>query len=137
MFVVRPIQNKEEQKMICKMLNVPYYENALAFYAADLKSDNTTIDEYISICQFYLSGEAEIVGFHAADGREEDEAVVVMLRAAMSFMQRCGAGYARFLEGAASEFWMKKSGFPQNNGVYRIDLDLFYSSPCKFSEENN
>lgn len=134
MFVVRPIQIKSEQCEICKALGVPFFENAIAFYAADLKDDNTTVDSYISICQFYFKGDAEIVSFAAADGREEDEAVIIMLRAAMSFMHRCGVNFAFFAQEAASEHWLKKSGFRYREGFWSIDLDKFYSAPCKYSD---
>ncbi len=135
MFVVRPIQDKEIQKAVCAELEAPYYENALAFFAADLKEDNTTIDCFISICQFYFKGDAEIINLSASHGREEDEAVIVMLRAAMSFMHRCGVKELSFAEGATNEHWLKKSGFPKIDGIYKIDLEKFYSAPCKYSEE--
>ena len=135
MFVVRPIQDKIVQKAICDVLGAVYYENALAFYAADLKENGVDIDKYISICQFFMDKNGEIASLYAADGREEDEAVIVMLRAVMSFMNRCGISYAFFSKNAASEHWLKKSGFCNNNGKYEIDLDKFYNSPCKYSED--
>ena len=134
MFVVRPVQLKDEQKYICDNLGAEFYKNALSFYAADLAEDNTTIETYIGICQFYFMGDAEIVGFFAAEGREDDEAVIVMLRAAMSFMHRCGAKTARFANGAASEFWLKKSGFLLKDGIYSIDLEKFYTAKCNHGD---
>lgn len=135
MFVVRAAQDKELQKYICAVLKSEYKENALAFYAADLKENMIDIESYISVCQFYLSGDGEIVDLTAADGREEDEAVVVMLRAVMSFMHRCGVKNAYFTDGATNEWWLKKSGFLCRDGRYSMDLELFYTSPCKYSEE--
>ncbi len=136
MFVVRAIQNKHLQREICHELNAHFFENALAYCAVDLQEDGASVDSYISICQFYMKGDAEIVDLTAADGREEDEAVIVMLRAVMSFMNRCGVKNACFGSNATDEFWLKKSGFVCTDGVYRIDLDKFYSAPCKHSKEN-
>lgn len=130
MFVVRAIQKKNIQKTICEEVGATYYENALAFFAADLKENKTDIDSYISICQFYLNGDGEIISFSAANGRENDEAVIVMLRTVMSFMHRCGVKNAYFAKNSTSEFWLKKSGFISTDGVYSIDLDKFYTSPC-------
>ncbi len=135
MFVVRAIQDKTFQKQICSIVKAEYKENALAYYAADLKEDGVEIDEFISICQFYLKGDGEIVDLTSAVGRDEDEAVIVMLRAVMSFMHRCGAKFASFSQDATSEWWLKKSGFLCQNGTYTMDLEKFYTSPCKFSEE--
>lgn len=134
MFVVRSIQDKLLQENICNKLNTVYKENSLAFFAADLKDNGTDIDEYISICQFYLNKNGEIIDLTAADGRENDEAVIVMLRTVMSFMYRCGVKSVFFSEGATNEWWLKKSGFTINNDVYMMDLERFYTSPCKYSE---
>ena len=134
MFVVRPIQDKETQIRVCSELNAEFYDNSLAFFAADLKEDGLNIDCFIGICQFYMGKKGEIIDFTIAEGRENDEAVIVMLRAVMSFMNRCGVSSAFFAENAATEYWLKKSGFVNKNGTYEIDLDLFYTSPCKYSD---
>ena len=130
MFVVRAIQDKKLQNDISKELGSDFYENALAFYAADLKEDKSTIDSYISICQFYLNGDGEIICLQVADGREDDEAVIVMLRTVMNFMYRCGVKKAHFTENSTDDYWLKKSGFSNNKGVYEIDLVEFYSAHC-------
>lgn len=135
MFVVRAIQDKALQEEICNILKTDYKENSLAFFAADLKDDGTNIDKYISICQFYLNKMGEIVNFTAADGRNEDEAVIVMLRTVMSFMYRCGVKVAAFSDGSVNDWWLAKSGFIEQNGTYMMDLEKFYTSPCKYSEE--
>ena len=135
MFVVRAIQDKKLQEKICSILKTEYRPNALAYFAADLKDDGTEIDKFISICQFYLSRDGEIVDLTAADGRDNDEAVIVMLRAVMSFMYRCGIKRATFSSDATSEWWLNKSGFSNHNNSYEIDLEKFYTSPCKYSKE--
>ena len=137
MFVVRAIQSKDLQMEICKNIGIEYKENALAYFAADLCDNGVDIDSYISICQFYFCGDAEIIDFKAADGRDEDEAVIVMLRAVMSFMHRCGVKTVHFAEGATNDLWLKKSGFICVNGVYSMDLEKFYTSPCRYSEEHS
>ena len=135
MFVVRAIQSKELQREICEAIGTEYKENALAYFAADLCDNGVDIDSYISICQFYFCGDAEIIDLKAAEGRDDDEAVIVMLRAVMSFMHRCGVKNVRFADGAANDWWLKKSGFICVDGVYSMDLVKFYTSPCKYSEE--
>jgi len=135
MFVVKAAQDKDLQRYICSVLKTEYKENALSFYAADLKDNLVDIESYISICQFYLSGDGEIIDLTAAEGREKDEAVIVMLRAVMSFMHRCGVKNALFANGSTNEWWLKKSGFLCCDGRYSMDLEKFYTSPCKHSEE--
>ncbi len=130
MYVVKAIQDKALQKGICESLNVEYNEYALAYMAADLKEDGETIDEYIGICQFILQGDAEIITFNSFPDRYDDEAVIVLLRAVMSFMHRCGAKMCYFEEGAAPEALIQRSGFISDRGKYLKDLEKFYSSKC-------
>ena len=130
MFVVRAIRDKELQRSLCDSMGVEYCENALAYFAADLAEDLETIDEYISICQFIMQGDGEIVSFTSYEDRYEDEAVIVMLRAVMSFLHRCGVKHCYFEDAAAPIELAAKSGFIYKNGRYEMDLEAFYSSKC-------
>ena len=58
------------------------------------------------------------------------EAMIIMLRAAMSFMYRCGIQLV-YLSADTDEEILKKSGFLKNNdGQYYIDVQKFYGSSC-------
>ncbi len=130
MFVVRAIQDKELQRSLCDSLGTDYSEYALAYFAADLAEDLETIDEYIGICQFIMQGDGEIVSFTSYEDRYEDEAMIVMLRAVMSFLHRCGVKLCYFEETAAPKELATRSGFIYKNGRYEMDLEAFYSSKC-------
>ena len=130
MFIVRAIQDKDLQRSLCESLGTEYCEYALAYFAADLASDLETIDDYIGICQFIMQGDGEIVSFVSYEDRYDDEAMIVMLRAVMSFLHRCGVKYCYFEEAAAPEELAKKSGFIYKDGRYEMDLERFYSSKC-------
>ncbi len=130
MFIVRAIQDKELQRSLCESLGADYCENALAYFAADLCEDCESIAEYIGICQFIMQGDGEIVSFSSYEDRYEDEAMIVMLRAVMSFMHRCGVKYCFLNENAAPRELAQKSGFIYSSGTYGMDLEKFYSSKC-------
>lgn len=130
MFIVRAIQDKDLQRSLCESLGAEYFEYALAYFAADLKDDLETIDEYIGICQFIMQGDGEIVTYTSYKDRYDDEAVIVMLRTVMSFLHRYGVRFCYFEEKAAPAELAEKSGFVYKNGRYEMDLEKFYSSKC-------
>lgn len=130
MYIVKAIQSKDVQKELCNLMNVEYNEYALAYMAADLMPDGESIESYIGICQFIMQGDAEILTLTCFPDRYEDEAVIVMLRAVMHFMYRCGVKICYFNKGACPEAIADKSGFIYKNGRYEMDIEKFYSSKC-------
>lgn len=130
MLTVKPIQSKGEQAHISSLCGAVYDENAFA-YRAD---EN---DGLIGICQFYFSdGVGYIKSLSYADGRDDSEAMIIMLRAAMNFMFRCGIEKSILCNGATTTELEKLSGYRKNeNGQLCIDLKLFFDSPCKYQNK--
>ena len=57
--------------------------------------------------------------------------MIIMLRATMNFMYRCGLKLCFFNENACPDDLLSKSGFLKDeNGVYYIDLVKFYTGSC-------
>ncbi len=135
MFAVKPLQDKNVQKELCTLLNTEYIPDSLAYFAADLTEDGTAILGIIGILQFKMSESAgEILTLVPADGKEDDEAMIIMERAAMSFMWRSGMKKMTMKENAGPEVVLAKSGLPKKNGEYYVDLDVFFDSPCHFNK---
>ena len=130
MFVVRPLQDKTLQESLANLTGAEYHPYSLAYMAADLKEDNESIDEYIGLCQFVMQGEAEILSLSCTEDRYEDEAVIVMLRAVMSFLEKCGVKYCWFSMESVDERLAAKSGFELKDDRYIIDLEAFYAGKC-------
>ena len=107
MLIVKPIQAKSEQEELSLLCSATYNINSFAYRADD--------DGFIGICQF----------------RFDWEAMIIMLRTAMNFMFRCGIKKSIFENNATTEELLKKSGYrPDENGIYSIDIDKFYNTPC-------
>ena len=135
MFAVKPLQDKNLQKELCTLLNTEYIPDSLAYFAADLTEDGTAILGIIGILQFKMTESAgEILTLVPADGKEDDEAMIIMERAAMSFMWRSGMKKMTMKENAGHEVVLAKSGLPKKNGEYYVDLDVFFDSPCHFNK---
>ncbi len=123
MLTVLPIQSKETQKELCFLCGVEFIENAFAYRADD--------GDFIGICQFYFKeNNGYIENLTYAPNVSDWEAMIIMLRAAMSFMYRCGIGIV-YLSSSTNDDLIKKSGFLKaDNGTYYIDVQKFYGGSC-------
>lgn len=123
MLTVLPIQSKDTQKELCEKCGVDFIEKAFAYRADD--------GEFIGICQFYFEdNNGYISNLTYAPYVSDWEAMIIMLRASMSFMYRCGINLV-FLSNSTDEELLKKSGFLKNeSGKYFIDVQKFYGGSC-------
>ena len=124
MLTVLPIQSKDEQKELCQVCGVEFLENAFAYRADD--------GGFIGICQFIFDNNCGYVkNLSYAPGVEDNEAMIIMLRAAMSFMFRCGLVDSYMDENATTPTLLRVGGYKLNDeGKYDLDLVKFYNTPC-------
>lgn len=136
MFAVKPLENRSIQEELCKTLSTKYIENSLAYFAADLSEDGSSILGIIGILQFRINGNfGEILTLIPAPGKENDEAMIIMLRACMSFMWRSGIKRMTMNESAGPDSVLSRSGLPKKEDTYFVDLDKFFHSPCHFNKD--
>lgn len=137
MFAVKPLEDKNVQRELCALLNTEYMPDSLAYFAADLNDDGSAILGIIGILQFKMSEESgEILTLIPAIGKEDDEAMIIMERAAMSFMWRSGIKKMTMKETAGPDVVLSRSGLQKKNGEYFVDLDVFFESPCHFNNKS-
>ena len=122
MLVVSPIQSKEEQKQICELCGIEFNPDYLAYKAVD--------GDLIGICQFSISDKVGIIqNLKYASGADDSEAMIIMLRATMSFMNRIGLNESVFDEKDVEPSLYKLSSYTKkDDDLYHINLDLFYGS---------
>lgn len=129
MLKVFPIQDKAEQMRLCERCGVTFKPELLAYQA-------TVEDVFAGVCQFKLSPGGGIVYDLAPDqGKPVDtEAMFVMGRAALNFIDLCGVHRA-FFDGDVSvpgETLIRAIGFQKNDeGRFEMDLTDFFTTPCK------
>ncbi len=129
MLKVIPIQSKTEQELDCARCGIAYRPDALAYRA--------TVDEkFVGICQFKLTeGAGEIYDIASLPDVRDFEAMFVMGRAAMNFIDLCGVHYARFLTPSDPSL-ARAIGFSQNaDGIFDVDLTDFFNHPCQHHKE--
>ena len=137
MLVIKPIQDKNTQKAIVEACGGVYLADALAYGAYDCEDDGETVRTLLGACQFSLLADCGSIGFlRAAPGVNDAEALMIMARAAMSFLFRCGYPRAVLEAGAADDALADALNFtPDADGVRAIDLPRFYESPCHYQAE--
>lgn len=124
MLTVLPIQSKDEQKKLCKECGVEYDLDAFCYRADD--------GDFIGICQFkFENGIGYILDLVYANGMDDSEAMIIMLRATMSFMFRCGLEKSELADNCMPESLRNMSGYIKNeDGIYTVDLKKFYGGHC-------
>ena len=125
MLKVLPIQSKEKQKELCELCDTTYNPSAFAYSADD--------EGFIGICQFrFQDNNGYIQSLTYAPNVSDWEAMIIMLRAAMNFMFRCGLKMCYFEKDACNDSeLLAKSGFLKNeSNTYYIDLVKFYTGSC-------
>lgn len=129
MLKVLPIQEKQEQEMLCQRCHVPFRTESLAYKAI-------VDDEIRGICQFKMDAEGgKILDFASVPDGYEFEPMFVMGRAALNFIDLCGVHIAFFDADCDNEILIRSIGFSRNsNNRWEMNLTDFFKEPCKHSQ---
>lgn len=137
MLEVLPIQTKTEQEEICARCSLPFDVDCLAYSA-------TSDGRLAGACQFRMNDQGGFIcGLAPAtdpalSDKDRAEAIFVMGRAALNFIDLCGVHRAYFTdEQFLDEAMIRAIGFRRNDdGAWFMDLtDFFTSSPCQHGQD--
>ena len=136
MLEVLPIQTKVEQETICKSCGVPYDADLMAYKAI---SDGVIV----GVCQFTMNGNGgHIKNLAAITGDDispqaRAEALFVMGRATLNFIDLCGVHIAYFEDKSFPDDAMISAiGFKKDaSGVWCMDLTDFFKHPCQHDKK--
>ena len=123
MIKVLPIQSKLTQEEICVKCGVRYDADLLAYAVYN--------EEVLSgVCQFKLTEKGGVIYDLAPTTDHLDkEALFVVARGALNFIDLCGVHYAVYQGNTDDEALLKRIGFTKNDdGVFDIDLEGFFTS---------
>lgn len=125
MFKVLPIQSKDTQKELCERCGVTFDADLLA-YAVSVD------DEFAGICQFKLTDKGgEIHDIAPSLAKNDPDALFVMGRGALNFIDLCGVHFARYVGEVTDELLLIKIGFKKTaDGAFEIDLNGFFTDHC-------
>jgi len=132
MLAIKPIQDKSVQKELVEDCGGVYNPDFFAYIANECDEQAETVRYSIGCCQFGMkNGRGEISLLRTLPGVEDDEALMIMARAAASFLFRCDIRYLIMHPGAAESPLYEKLGFALNSdGEQELDLLRYYTTPC-------
>ena len=130
MLEIKPIQDKSAQKALCELCGAVYRPEALAYSAYDNGAP-------VGISQFRIIEDAgHLYDLCNTVGTDDLEALIIMGRAALNFIDLCGVHHAFFDAECDNETLIKAIGFSKNSdGRYEMDLTDFFKEPCQHSKK--
>ena len=131
MFKITPIQEKSLQKEICLICNAEFREDAFAYQMYDMDSG-----DIMGMSQFEIGEHGYIYDIKEVPGRDDFEAMFILARQTMNFIDLCGVHRAFFDAECDNETLIKAIGFSRNvDGRYEMDLTDFFKEPCQHSKK--
>jgi len=123
MLKILPIQSKSEQEELCARCGVEFDPDMLA-YAASVD------DRIAGICQFKLTDKGGVISsFAPATDFYSRDALFVLGRGTLNFIDLCGVHYATFNAQFDDEELLRMIGFKKNeDGLFAVDLEGFFTS---------
>ena len=129
MLEVLPIQEKSRQEEVCLLCGIEYKPELMAYSA--------TVDgELVGVCQFTMSDKGgELVDLKNVSGIKDTQALFVVGRATLNFIDLCGVHYAFCRSTEIDEILLRAIGFSKNSdGMYDVDLTHFFDHPCQHNK---
>ena len=125
MLIVKPILDKTIQKELGDICNAKYDPDFLAFSAYEE-------DKFVGFCQFSVSGTvATAQDFRSIPGLNDFEAMFIMSRGALNYMELCGFKIAKCTESAADPVLIRSIGFKKVDEIwYEMDLPNEFTGKC-------
>ena len=112
MFKISPIQEKTRQKEICAIFGAEFRDSAFAYLMYDAESG-----DLMGMSQFeILEGGGMIYDIREAEGRSDGEAMFILGRQTMNFIDLCGVHTCYARKDAATPELLSAIGFKTDAG---------------------
>ncbi len=127
MFKISPIQDKELQKKYAEDCDIEYSAELFAYSMIDQESG-----KLMGMSQFDISGESGYIdSIKPLIGYSDFEAMFILGRATMNFIDLCGSHTCYANENGADENLLRAIGFkPDGNGRLFADMQKMFSGHC-------
>ena len=125
MLIVKPILDKETQKQLGDVCGVDFNPDCLAFSAYEE-------EEFIGFCQFAVNGGiATLTDVRAKPGINDFEAMFIMSRGALNYIDLCGFHIAHCSKGAGDLTLIRAIGFKEiDEDLFEMDLTKEFTGKC-------
>lgn len=126
MFKITPIQSKSRQSDICKLFGVEYRPDAFAYILFDHDSGDV-----MGMSQFEILGEyGYIYDLKQAPDTNDNEAMFILGRQTMNFIDICGAHLCKAACDAGEAKLLSAIGFKLCDGEYFSDMAGMFDGKC-------
>ena len=125
MFKITPIQEKLKQKEICQLCGAKFRPDAFAYQMYDVESG-----ELMGMSQFEISDCGYIYDIKETPQLDDFEAMFILARQTMNFIDTCGIHTVRAPLDAASERLMTAIGFKSVGDEYFCDMTGMFDGHC-------
>ncbi|MBQ9070349.1 MAG: hypothetical protein IJY23_03265 [Clostridia bacterium] len=127
MFKITPVQDRELAKAYLDACSAVLLEDTFIYAMTDCESGNI-----MGISQFEIMGDCGyIYDIKEADGLSDFEAMFILGRQTMNFINSCGMDICRASKEAADESLIKAIGFKLNGNSYECNTEgMFDGSHC-------
>ena len=127
MFKITPINDKAFQKKCAEACGAEYIPD---FFAYSMIDNETS--ELMGFSQFEINEKGGLISdLREPNGRSDYEAMFILGRATMNFIDMCGAHACRASLAAGDERLMKSIGFKESDGEYFCDMTGMFDGKCK------
>lgn len=125
MFKITPIQDKTRQNEICQLCGATFRPDAFAYQMYDMDSG-----EIMGMSQFEINRCGYIYDLKEAPGRDDFEAMFILGRQTMNFIDTCGVHICFAEKDAAKEGLLKAIGFRNIDGRLFCDMTGMFDGKC-------
>ncbi len=125
MLIIKKIPDGEMQEYLCSLCAAEYNEEYDAFSCYEN-------EKFVGICQFTCNdGTAYIKDLRCREGIEDAEALIIMGRGVLNYVDLHGTHKAKCAPDASSETIILACGFKRTeDGGFFVDLDGFFDGKC-------
>ena len=125
MFKITPIQEKTRQKEICELCGAEFRPDAFAYQMYDIESG-----ELMGMSQFEIGACGYIYDIKEAPARDDFEAMFILARQTMNFIDLCGAHRCKAAKDSAPERLLLAIGFKEKDDEYFCDMRGMFDGHC-------
>ena len=128
MFKIEPIQDKSRQKELCTLFCIEYSEELFGYYMYDCENG-----EPMGMSQFEINGEfGYIKDIAEYNGRDDTEAMFILGRQTMNFIDSCGSHICYANESGSDKRLLSSIGFKNKDesGLLYCDMTGMFDGNC-------
>ena len=134
MFKITPIQDKSEQERIASLCGAEYKADLFAYVMTEKDSE-----KIMGFSQFELTSDCGYISdLRSAEGYEDYEAMFILGRATMNFIDLCGNHICRASVDAGDERLLHAIGFRKSqNDIWECDMTGMFDANCSGEGDKN